>query len=471
VTGAENRKITDAVNYVSSQWLPFYSAQSDELLKIDLVNSSQESREKALRLLRSDLALYSWCLLKGASEKDACDTLHERLLRGARVIQSSGVVPSAHVLGQSSHIQQSILRKTLSGSTCAEVISPYFSIDNETAFAVSALRELGRMLIAWNYPHIYSRAHDEVRTLDDPRVDYTTRLDEKINSVLGFSPLSLSLRFAQEMDLPKAIFLGMGGRHDNHAPKEVASLGATLKKIADISYAFAQASDSSAGTQELVAWGRCRDELIPLIGMNGMQFIRDSCQKVLKAYSAALPELVTGSSSSKILAPSERPSDQRYLANYHIPHCNDRVQDALRVVYVKINPRIISYDNVTYIIRNIAPVAGFLSGGIFLLNPERGALEPRILISSTAKNMPPIFYKEPAFAAHPIKMAFLSRLPMIDVREKDRVYALAGILGESQRVGVIYFELSEESNGGPPMPYRAHFKALQQALHDSLNID
>ena len=151
--------------------------------------------------------------------------------------------------------------------------------------------------------------------------------------------------------------------------------------------------------------------------------------------------------------------------------CDQKTQELLHQLYSKINPAVIAYANVTKLINEIAPIAGFDSGAIYLINPSIYSLEPRLVLGKPKEELAAIFYREQEYRQNLVTVAFTGKLPVVESYQDNHLLGIAGILGDLQRVGVLYLvpKSPVENNRQPSL--RAHFKALQQTLNDCLNLN
>jgi hypothetical protein len=472
----QTNQLTQALPLLMQQWAPINGPLLSSL-RIRLRRGEFESdSETILNDLHSDPALYCYCLLNVedtfAQNENNKKTLPQQLLHNLRMICNGFTLfESPHRISQANQAQLRSYRKMLTKTSASIVLAPYFNINGELAYAASALRELGLSLIAWNYPRIYQQAISENSdtTLSD---ELRAKLvDQQLNRMLGFTPFTLSLAITKNAPLAPELLASFDHEiNRDTASSESQLVGSTLKKICEISEMFAQATLPDASESALHKWDIYREELMPVIGATGLIMLRDSCNNVLQRYAEQLPELAAKPIPARTCTPPTRSSSQRYLHNLHIPHCSYEVQEALRYLYSKIDNQTIAFDNIKNLLQTIAPKANFHAGAIYLLNPDTLELEPRLTLGKTNIPFVKVKYRADSEKSNPVSLAFLARTPMIESHNDSGTLSLAGILGNAQRVGVLYLEPNIRAESNANNNPRLHFKAIQQALSDCLNL-
>jgi hypothetical protein len=471
-----SHKLIEATPYLVQNWLPFNEPLLERLKKTLHDSKNAPLNDKIVASVRSDPSLYTYCLLLGKKEalSDTAKAISvsEQVVTGLRKLcNNNDLTPRLHRLNSASKRQQELLRNCLTRTTASTVLAPYFNVDCDSAYTSNSLREIGLALIAWNYPRIFTQVEEQAKNVSTPLVDYSATVDERLKEMLGFNPLNLALSLGQSFDLPAEILLSMEDPGtDLHTSEETLIIASTLRKVSEISQIFAQASSPQASEVIITQWDLQRKELLPKLGASGLTKLRESCITVINSFSDILPEINSDPIPERLCLTPKKDKTQRYLQNIHITHCNQETQELLQQLYSKINPAIIAYANVTRLITEIAPVAGFESGAIYLINPGVYSLEPRLVLGTAKEKFIPVYYRQQENRQNLVAMAFTGKLPVIESFEDGQLRAIAGILGDMQRVGVLYLipKLIGENTRSPSL--RAHFKALQQTLNDCLNL-
>ena len=464
-----SHKLIEATPYLVQNWLPFNEPLLERLKKTLHESEKTSLNDHIIAAVRSDPALYTYCLLLGKKE---ATSVSEQVVAGLKKLCSNkDVAPRIHRLNSASKRQQELLRNCLIRTTASTVLAPYFDVDCDSAYTSNSLREIGLALITWNYPRTFAQVEEQAKGASNPLVDYSASVDQRLQDMLGFNPLNLALSLGQSFNLPAEILLSMEEPGTGlHTPKETLMIASTLRKVSEISQIFAQASSPQASEATITKWDAQRKELLPKLGASGLTKLRESCITVINSFSDILPEINSDPIPELLCLTPKKDKTQRYLQNIHITHCKQETQELLQQLYSKINPAIIAYANVTKLITEIAPVAGFESGAIYLINPGVYSLEPRLVLGTAKEKPTPVFYRQQENRQNLVAMAFTGKLPVIESFEDGQLRAISGILGDMQRVGVLYLVPKLIGENIRPPSLRAHFKALQQTLNDCLNL-
>ncbi len=458
------------------QWTPLHAGIFSDLQRSASQSEAGISEEETLEAIKADPFLYCWLLTKNArsvtkKSYGASEPLGRQVVETLHWANDFNVSPrQLHSHSVASLIQQRATRKTLTRTAASDVLAPYFKVDSDAAYAVSALRELGHSLIVWNYPRIYAHAVEHVERQVPDQKERVRLLDQRLTKVLGFSPYTLSLAIAQHCQLSPEIQIGVGHSAERlSATPEIAAVGSTLAKVAQIADIFAQSTMPEAGEEVTTRWDRMRAELLPLLGASGLSMLNDACTLVLQRYADVLPELASHPITPPIKKAAPRPHTQLFIQNLYIPHCSIELKELLHVTYARLDPRIVSYETITELMQLVAPKAGFTDGAFYLLNPDLIQLEPRVKLGAKTDALVAIPYRDKRFSAHPVARTFLGKAPVIEGHSSPEKISFSGIIGSAQRVGVLYLEATMDQPNQNVRP-RMHFKALQQTLTDCLNV-
>jgi hypothetical protein len=472
-----SERLIEVTPYLVQNWLPFNEPLLQQL-RLSLADVKDNKQNDLLvQSLRSDPALYTYCLMlgneagvHGASKKRL---VSEQAIAGLKklCVDKNRALP-IHQLQSASIRQQELLRNSLTRTTASSFLAPYFDVDCDSAYASNSIREVGLALIAWNYPNIFAQAEENVKNLLATHIEYSNAVDLQLRELLGFDPLDLAISLGQSFDLSTEIQLAIGSSDsDLDASAEAIATGSTLRKISEISQVFALAASTNKNESTASKWELYRQELLPILGTSGLLQLKERSLAALNTFSDILPEINSRPIHEQIIRSPEKSKTQRYLQNIHITHCNQKTQELLDQLYTKINPAVIAYANVTKLINEIAPVAGFESGAIYLINPGVHSLEPRMMLGTHTEKLLPIFYRQQEYRHNLVTVAFTGKLPVVESYQDSQLIGIAGILGDLQRVGVLFLVPKTPVEGTRQPSLRAHFKALQQTLNDCLNLN
>lgn len=192
------RRLQRAANRVRDNWIPIDEAA----LKVFLRKSyeSNESLETAalIEFLQSDLSLYLFSVLRlfkvlAETDQELPDSLSlsdliEKVgvdmfldLLNIEAVQCSRFKFEEATQSANDRLQEAALAATISQS-CAAL----HAINSDEAFCVSMVRQLGMLLIAWNYPGLYEEALFHVSN--------DLSCEDWLTTELGFTPSELALQ-------------------------------------------------------------------------------------------------------------------------------------------------------------------------------------------------------------------------------------------------------------------------------------
>lgn len=476
--GKINRHLELAYNHAVASWFPVNPAV---VLEIRTAITSGKYNGKPKQLvhdLRKDYALYTHCVKKLIEARSASGMKAETptdpvdLIRNAENEQLLSILASCsssdHSLKNASPEQALRIQQSVMSATCCEALSQKCQIDGDLAFSCALFRQLGLTLIAWNYPHVYQRAIKSLRGEET--------IDIALTKKLGFSPRSLAITIARKWAFPEEFLAGMGDTEAAPVSADSRKIADTLAHICEVGETLARASDPEHYPTAVKDLEDATREVEALLGKSGMTLIQNKLRENLEVYAAALPELFP--TAPEIAGPEENAkrvqAHPRLRDNHYARYCVPLVQEYLRTLYGELKDDTVSRSGVELLVKEIIPAAGFERGCVYLIEPDSQLLVPRLVIG------PPGSRKYAAVSSSvtmlnqtPIAAAYRRNMPIMEqesLSDGISVSWIAGALGELQKTGVLYLEISEKlltSDSSNPM---ACFKALRQALVDCLGI-
>jgi hypothetical protein len=469
------RHIDLAMRHVSDGWFPANPEVFARIQSKIASNAYAESVPALVTDLCSDIALLTTALkkltqsspsmvlsskpspidfLRSCSYTDLCAT-----------VRGSPSTISIQSFDDISEPQARQMATTLMSITATEVLCTAKGLNAELGFSASLLRNLGLLLISWNYPHVFERAVSSVRP--------GASLDGSISKVLGFTPSMLGIRIAREWKLSSTL-RGIIGDTFEGDPAQLQVVEQTAR-ICEIGEALARANNPAQYPTALADWDTARSAIEPILGTKGIQIICDKFAERVKAYGAALPADLT---ESKLpVNPKRAPSTvgRALLAkNQYVSRCSPEIREELGAVYERIDESTNSREAIDGLIHRVIPKAGFESGCVFLADPAIHKLIPRLRIGERVNHMMrPVDYLNSATAHEPIVAAFRCRNPIVETLPSEipnSRYCIAGALGQTPAVGVLILEFSEATIGKNRDTAQQIFKAIRQALCDCLRL-
>jgi hypothetical protein len=442
------------------------------------------NRQLLIEDLKGDVSLFLYCLRELAlSEQNQSSDFNDptklfletdvEKLKEILGVELSEVSPYSLANAKSFHGTQ--LLSTVTGASVASSLSDVSSLPAYTSFTCGLLRQLGLTLVAWGYPTVYRKATESTKPGES--------IDSKLGDMLGFSPSLLGIKIARSWRLDPTVMMGMGDsgesyEFDSEEEKRRAEVvGETLSRVCELGELFAAGLDKerdSSGLQE--SWKGAVSRIEELLGQDGFITLQKTIQKVSSAYAAFAPNIFQWD-----IAPLDRaekpvvPPERLFDDNVYIKHCPREIQEALKALYEELRTTTNKSPLLKEIVENLMPSCGFSRGCIFLIEPQSRMLAPRLTFGSLDKaDVKPISYT--TREQDPLAAAFRANAPVTGEHEMSingtfiKIPYIAGVLGETQRAGLLYVEFDIEMpslRGKSPIMY---YKALRQALSDCLGI-
>lgn len=471
-----SEELNRAYQHVSQNWLPI----DDSVLKLvveRLEAGDYEHNEDCCLLsdLKQDFPLYLY-VLKQISELpfspiavgqhpgemlSSCS--FEQLLAIVRGVHpsrpDSGFSWAADALGERRE-------RVKTGAICAEIVAEKWNLDSEVAFLSAILRQLGIMLIRWNYPHISRNAAKKVSDNWD--------LDKCLEQLLGFSPVMLGIKFALECGFSRTVFYSFYG---TDLPSEIEVIvpedsvnderAEAYLTVCEISDALVRAGEPESYPVVQMYWEELQKTLVDELGPGLFDELRQRArtETALELHAKHLPlDEQTEEDSDRI--------GQYVRLNRHLKSCPLELRDKLLEVYAYMRPGSVSNRCLSTLVRKVIPNSGFDFGCIFTLNPETRVLHPMVVIGNPpAELLKAVPIAPGAALTDSVAAAFSCNLPYRDVlnsTEETSTTLFTAAVGTTRKVGVIALQgaTTEEDE---ELVF-ASFKALRHALNDFLNV-
>ena len=482
-----NRNLVEACRVFYKDWLPV-NGEALARIKDGLSSRAYELDEDFFfQDLKADIGLFTYFLRqarrKAQVQLEKTSALHmtprelfNTLSREDRItifdIDASQISP--HSLRNAEEFQALQLKEVLVSSSATEALTATQHVDGLLGYSVSSLEQVGRALIAWNYPEVYQQA---IQKESDPQ-----KLDTVLTGMLGFSPQLLVIALARDWGLSREIRSAVGDAgaklaeyHPKH--EQVHKVSGMLKKLYEVGSTLARASNAEINPNSASDWERAKQAVEAILGPTGLSEIQDKVKENCFFYLEAAPEIFE---SVTQLEPKQttlsKPASGLAAENRYLRVCPVEARELLVQLYCNFEAgQIEKTAAIKELVKAVAPLAGFPRGAIYLLEPESLQLSARLKVGE-----PPIETYRPihAFSVstrgnNPVGQAYHCNSPII---QSD--YSITGvgetcfasIIGQKQRLGVLYLEPEEELVSSPDANLLQRFKAVVVAFQDILGI-
>jgi len=477
-----NRRLEKASKYVSDYWFPVNS----ELLSKIQNGLAQGRYENDLPALiddvKSDFSLFVFSLKRlvemigqdGGKLPEAFNPVELMQIGGMdllkQILTSDTREISKHTLASGSDFQLARFKEAMLSATTAETLSQSYKFDPETAYSAALLRQLGFVLVAWNYPSLYQEALSALKPGD--------KLDLVLTQSLGFSPMLLAMRLLSNWGVPVSVCESLGFTDEMKDEEQAitSAIGNTLVELCKVGEALARASDPERYPEAREDWEFAKQEIDSRLGSDGILLIQERYRENLESYLTHLPHIFE---SGLILDQPSVSKQVRVAAgtsgkNPYLGLCTNEVQAELRKLYLFLGQNLPAHDNTRMFVRDTVPACGFSRGCIYSIDPGMMMLVPMLEIGNERnKSFKAVDYSVIDSDSDMVAVAFQSSEPVIGYKIGEfgaTISAIAGVFGTSQRMGVLYLEIPRLVSSSSKDPDLLHFKALQHALNDSLSL-
>ena len=482
-----NRNLVEACKLFYKDWLPVNEEALDRIQEGLSSRAYELDEDFFFQDLKADIGLFTYFLRQarrkaqvqlgksGALQmtpRELFNTLskEDRL----RIFDIKADQISPHRLSNADEFQALQLKEVLVSSSTTEALTSTQQIDGLLGYSVSSLEQVGRALIAWNYPKVFQKAIEQER---DPR-----KLDTTLTSMLGFSPQLLVIALARDWGLSREIrtAVGDGGaKLAQYHPQfeKVQKVSQMLKKLYDVGATLARAQNTELNPHAEEDWNTAKGQIESILGPTGMKEIQQKVKDNCYFYLESAPEIFE---SVTQLEPKTqqvvRGVPELAARNRYIRVCPPDARELLIHLYTSFDDGTLEKtEAIKQLVKGVAPVVGFPRGAVYLLEPESFQLTARLKVGD-----PPLEVYRPihAFSVstrgnNPVGQAYHCNSPIIQsdyAISGDGETCFASVIGKKQRLGVLYLEPTEKLVHSPDANLLQRFKAVVVAFEDLLGI-
>jgi HD-like signal output (HDOD) protein len=484
--------IERAVEHVSQGWIPPHPEVLDRIQNGLHTKRYEKNRAQLKKDLKEDLGLYVYCLRElmklvassnenGEEEsslkpeprsfQDILETTPIETLTDILDVDARKI--STHRMSEISDIQAQRFEETFLSATTSEVLAGAGSVDPELGFSCAVLRQLGLMLIAWNYPRVYARAN---LASESPR-----DLDKRLKTTLGFTPTLLATRLAKEWSLSEVMVEAIatpGGRIIGipRLGKDSSTTAQFLSKICCVGEALARAKHPDTYPTALSDWESAQEVIGAYLGAKGVEQIFKQAERYLTAYHQQSPEQFKRHDVSDIKGEiiNVQHGARRLEQNTYLAKLPEQIRCDFATIYMRMRANSINENNIRELAKDLAPKYGFPNLAIFIFEPDKKLLSAAIHVGSCfSDRLASVRVNSTLGHLDFIASAFSLKTPTREdrMRGDENISCIAASLGVREPVGVLYMETSEEYQRATGLDTSLLFQAFRKAIGDSLNLD
>ncbi len=471
-----DRRLQRAVEYVSDHWMPCDQQLLSQINRILSGKQRDDSLEQALSCIRSDVSLYLFTLQRFykllAAEGVQIDeelSSNEFIMEGGidllqLIFQEQELLRTPHALETGDDAQRLRIFESLVSASSAQMLAPTFGIDATEGYSGALIRQLGLLLIAWNYPTAYAQALRAERK--------GMSLNEALSEKLGFTPEMLTVELLHRWGISRTVSqhaFGLSSKVSDGAESNA------LVELYAASEMLARANLPELYPDARDDWGKAKSEVLKRLGSGGMDAIQSVLEEHLSHYRKNIPTLF---SPGLVLDPARRISTIERAAvldsNPYLPLCADAIRESFQRIYNTASQTGQQEWVLRQILRQLIPQAGFHKGCVFTVDPDRLKLTPQVAIGSAKRQDFRRFDLSASGNSHEIVgLAYSSPQPIIEYHldQSGRcVNYIASFIGLRNRIGVLYLEIDGDLYDINSAQVLNQFKAIQYALSECLTV-
>jgi len=486
--GLQGRRLKEAVKYVSRTWFPV-NTDVLKLVQGKLADGVYTDRKQTLiDDLKTDFSLLTFCLRKletvvatEQSSENPIDTLRELEIDQLKaVLSTSDAEISSHRFDDMRDVQALRMRHSLISCGTAEILARNNNNDPDFAFSCALLRQLGFMLVAWNYPGSFQKALASVLATGND-------IESELAKIVGFEPAQLgyevTLHWNTSPDLKSA--LGWNGQAAPNGsatfPETIAATEArrkaeTIGRYCQLGETFAQVNNQHHYPQAIQKWRQVEKEIKTLLGDNGIATVSEHVRSLCRSFVSVSAEIFGAEISPDVTV---KKANNAFVArlldeNTYVKRCPAPIQTEFKEVYERLSQGEVSSEGVNLLVSRLIPNAGFVRGCIFLVDASKAQLVPRVRIGdSKGRQYKAVSCSASGEHSNPISEAYHCATPLKQEKaflHNDVVSHVSGKFGNGDKGGVLYLEMSERLLLQENHTAVIYFKAIRQCLDHCLNL-
>lgn len=479
---AVNPRLAEACRKIYRGWIPI-SGEALEHIRSGLEQGVYDlDIDFFTNDLKSDFGLFAYCLRESPRFLDQNERKvfnHPRELFQAvgvenlkKLLNVAEKEISCFSLRDCQTPQAARFQELAISASTSELLAETKNIDPIMGYTSTCLRQLGVTLIAWNYPEVYAEAVERAKAGEDVNAVLTISL--------GFAPSLLGIALVRQWNLGPGIRSTLGDRRaldslqrgEDHEALQTAN---TLAKICEVGETLARASNPKQYPSAQEDWSRVKSRIQLALGEDGMKLIRNRVKENCLYYMNIAPEIFRPALEED---PEERQHVERIGKlsdrNRYVRYCAPDTHQLFRSIYEKLdkNPDD-RRDIVSQLIKEVVPQVGFARGCIYLLETESMSLTPRLKIGKEPLSLYRNYHALSVSLqrTNPVTAAYHCNAPIVESHfalTHLSEASIASVLGQRERVGVLYLEplneLLESGNSNLLQRFKAVLLCLQEVL-------
>jgi hypothetical protein len=287
-----DRRLYRAIDYVSDKWMPCDQELLGQINKVLSAEETDKSLEQILSYVQSDVSLYLFTMQRFykllAAEGVQIDedlSANEFIIEGGMdmmrlIFKDQALLRTTHTLETGDDAQRLRIFESLVSASSAQMLAPTFGIDSADGYSGALIRQLGLLLIAWNYPSAYANALRAEKEGQD--------LNEVLAEKLGFTPELLTLELLHRWGVSRNVSRNTFGLIGTGKLIE----GNALSELYNASEMLARANLPELYPASRTEWSKAKAEVLKRLGGAGLEAIQSALEEHLAHYRKNVPETI-----------------------------------------------------------------------------------------------------------------------------------------------------------------------------------
>jgi hypothetical protein len=341
-------------------------------------------------------------------------------------------------------------------TSAASVFAERAEADASKARWVAFSRELGFLLLAWSYPHLYNRAMSRRRAAN-------SSLSDELTKLVGVSPEALGRYLLSEWRLVFSEADPDGTKSDGKV---------SIEELVDLSEMWGRAQDPQYFKAAAEQWEKAGPILEETLGVDMESALLTASQKAFEPHRAYLPLVAdrqeTRDSASRKTAQKELVLEPVTKTVSKLP---DVYQGLFAEAYAQLEQPETAREGLREIVQSIVPILGFKRGCLFVLSKDGNRMLPALRFGDLPLNrydeyrfdryqgMKPLIFQSVPFKKNGIGFA------------GNEVTYICGGLDSATHQGVLYLEMPEQTelNTDDSATALLYFRSIREALNSAFD--
>lgn len=453
--------------YCLDNWLPISTYGRKNLVEDLFLTAELRPSDEVTSDLKLDLALYTLFLRHLCEQSpgprgkqlDGLRNLPEVFSR-LNLISKTVSPESFRDTQNLSEQEAKALAYVVTASSTTEALAAQRGVNREVGFLFGLLRQLGLLLISFNYPTVLKEA------LDFTRKGACT-FPDGLRNMLGVSPAELGYRVLSNWHISEEIRRALTSLELSSQDREIK----ILSECSSRAERFAHVELTVDSPNFIEQRHSILQELESELGKSGVFELSQTITHRLSSYVEEHPALFQ--SYSGFVISFEEQGGKLFQENVALQECPQVLQHYFLNAYKSVEGGGASPFALTLLTQTIVAKAGFTRGCLYILDKQKNELVPKLVLGEAElKNYIPLTLKQPEPQYLGVTQALTSFTPITERRillHGRRISHISGQLTNQERA-LLFLEIGKELADLTNKEILVRFHAIRQALIHFLNL-